>query len=337
MKFDWKKFCDDYGIPYVTKGPHTTAGNLSVKCPYCAQADSSERLGLKLDIRNPAWHCWRNDQHAGRNPRRLVQKLLQCSFADAQSIVDNQLVSTPEQEELEKATDALRLTRQIPTTVQAKPISVALQMPIEFKSLNQYATSTSRYGDLFMTYLAQTRGFGTDAPAVAKQFDLHYVLTGDFAWRLIIPFYTDHILVGWTGRDIRHKAKLRYRTEGNKRLIFNADKVTETHQTLLITEGPLDAIKLHHYGSSRGYATVATLGTAISPEQKPLLVQSIRKCKSAVILFDRDTLVTGMRLAEELEALSGRPVRSRYLADYKDPGEIPAWNVAEVCESMSIF
>jgi len=334
VKFDWKRFCDDYGIPYVTQGPHTTIGNLSVKCPYCANADSSEHLGLKLDIRDPAWHCWRNGQHAGRNPRRLVQKLLQCSFADAQSIVTNQLVATPEQEELDKATEAMRPKVHIHTRIKAEPESTPLQMPLEFKPLNDYARSTSRYGDLFVAYLAQTRGFGTDTPVVAKQFDLRYVLTGDFAWRLIIPFYVDNLLIGWTGRDIRRNAHLRYRTHGDKRLIFNTDAVAGA-KTLLITEGPLDAIKLHHYGIPQGYAAVATLGTAISPEQKPLLAQCIRKCESAVILFDRDTLVTGMTLAEELEALSGRPVRSRYLADYKDPGEIPAQLVVKVCEQMA--
>ncbi len=330
MKFDWKKFCTEYGIPYVTEGKHTTKGNINIRCVWCAQADSSEHLGLKLDIRDPAWHCWRNGQHAGRNPRRLVQKLLQCSFSDAQSIVNNQLVSTPEQEELDKVTDAMRPQIQIHNPIKVEPEPIALQMPLEFKPLNQYAASTSRYGDLFMTYLAQTRGFGADAPAVAKQFDLCYVLTGDFAWRLIIPFYVDHTLVGWTGRDIRHNPHLRYRTQGDKRLVFNADAISDG-QTLLITEGPLDAIKLHHYGSPNGYAAVATLGTSIAPEQKPLLARAIRKCKNAVILFDRDTLVTGMQLAEELEALSGRPVRSRYLAEYKDPGEIPAQHVLKVC------
>lgn len=332
MKFDWKRFCDDYGIPYVTSGPSTTRGNISIKCVYCGQADPSEHLGLKLDISDPAWNCWRNSQHSGRSPRRLVQKLLGCSYNDAMSVVVNQLVASPEQEELDRATDAMR-TSTLTKTKTPVP-AIILDLPAEFKPLNKHAQVVSRYGDMFIDYLAVNRGFGTDAVNVVNEFNLRYALIGEFAWRLIIPFYAKGQLIGWTGRDIRRNPKRRYHTRGNKNMIFNADSAQG--RTLLITEGPMDAIKLHHYGRTQGYAAVATLGTAITPEQKSILARIIRQCENAVILFDRDTLAAGMPLAEELESLSSRPVRSRFLREYADPGDIPPDAVLQVCEEVSV-
>ena len=330
MKFDWKKFCNDYRVPYVTQGTNTARGNISIKCPYCGQADSSEHLGLKLNVHDPAWHCWRNTTHAGRNPRRLIQKLLGCSFKNAQSVVDDQLVTTPEQEELEKATDAMR-SRNSTESLLPRSEPIDLTIPPEFRPLDH-----SHYGKLFLKYLSVTRGFGEDATAVGQYFNLYYALTGKFAWRLIIPFYAANRLIGWTGRDIRRDAKMRYRTEGNKRMIFNADAVV-SNCVLLIAEGPMDAMKLHYYGQHHGYAAVATLGTSIAPEQIPLLVRLIQRCKSAVILFDRETLALGMSLAEQLQALSGRPVRSRHLVEFKDPGDIPGHAVRQVCEAVSVI
>lgn len=341
MRFDWKLFCDTYGIPYVTHGPNTARGNLSIKCPYCGQADPSEHLGLKLDISNPAWACWRNTEHSGRSPRRLVQKLLGCSFEAAHSLINNQLDTAPEDLELEHAVNALRPGIAKAATPTEATSLLPLQMLPEFRPLHQHMSAT-RYTDMFLNYLAKDppegRGFGKDAAAVAEAFKLHYALSGEFAWRLIIPFYVNGVLFGWTGREVRNGTRHRYHSRGSKDIIFNMDAaVAPGVSTLIIVEGPFDAIKLHYYGQRTGYATVATLGVAVTVPQIEQLAKLVSQFKLSIVLLDREMLAAGLPLAAELSAISGHTVRTKFLTTYKDPGEVPPGVVPYLCESLSQF
>ncbi len=336
MRFDWKKFCDDYGVAYVTRGPNTVAGNLSVKCPFCGQADPSEHLGLKLDLKDPAWACWRNAEHAGRSPRRLVQKLLGCSFQTANEIISSQLDSSPEDSELDSAVDAIRSHQQI-TKPQPTTTYPIVQFPSEFKPLH-HNMHPSRYADMFLNYLAMTRGFGKDAESVAEIFKLHYALSGEFAWRLIIPFYQHQQLLGWTGREIRGSTRHRYHSRGSKDVLFNLDDALSAHvPTLIVVEGPIDAIKIHYYGRQHGYTAMAIIGVAVTPLQIAQLGKVVSQFERTVILFDREYLAGGLPLAAELEALSGGKVRAKFLTEYKDPGDVPPQVIPQLCESLSHF
>lgn len=320
MRFDWKRFCTENGIRFVTEGPNTARNHISVRCPYCSTADPSQHMGLKLDIADPAWGCWRNAEHRGRNPRRLVQRLLNCSFKRALAIVQEQQSPLDEFEEA-----AARLAPgNAPRPFQIVPGRV-LRLPGGSKPVGAVG-----YGKHFLAYLRDDRGFGSDAQAVSDTFRLHYNLAGEWQWRLLIPFYHEGVLVGWTGRDIRRDTKLRYRTmeDMSKDLIYNADAAiaaAEKGASLLwIVEGPFDAMKMHFYGLALGSAVVAVLGTAVTRPQVALLTRLLRQhFQNGVVMFDSD--MYAVALANELETLSGRPTKVQHPPEtFKDPGEMDA-------------
>ena len=91
---DWIRLFEANNIPWVSRGPNTKRGEVSIKCPWCGEDDPSEHLGISLDKEN--WGCLRSIRHRGRRPYALVQALLGCSYAQARIIVDQYSTSDPE-------------------------------------------------------------------------------------------------------------------------------------------------------------------------------------------------------------------------------------------------
>lgn len=338
MRFDWIQFLEAHRIPYVTRGHNVTRGNVAIRCPYCGGADPSEHLGLKLDPAQPYWNCWRNAAHRGRNPRRLVQKLLGCNWARAQEIVERQ------QRALVDAFDEVAARLKAPTPEPEATLRESEPWRKEFRPL----PGAGPYAAQFMRYLMEERGFGGDAAAVAERYRLHYCLTGEYAWRLILPFYdAEQRLIGWTGRAVRPGAALRYRTTRglSKAALYGeswAAHPSTDARLLLITEGPIDAMKLQFYGRPLGCAAVATLGTATTVEQLTRLVQIAGAyLGGAVVVFDADAALPALQLAETLGTFSPRPVRIGLKAlaaagagQRKDPGALTAAESRALCQEL---
>lgn len=315
MRFDWRAFCLEHNVLFVTSGPNTARGHISVKCPWCGQADPSQHMGLSLDRNNPAWGCFRNAAHRGRNPRRLVQRILSISFNEACRIVEVQREVTD--------VDGLeRSIRALSAAVAERRTEVCPAWPAEFKPI-----LGRTFGIEFRLYL-ERRGFsGTDVPVVCERYGLHYALTGDFAWRLIFPIHdADGRLLGWTGRDIRPKAWLRYRSSSPlpQRVLYNMHHAARSlGETLVVVEGPVDAIKVDFFGASLGIAAVATLGTALPRERRAALATFARRFRRVALFFDDDTLPEVTSLVPELSELVGNSVEL-WRPGLKDPGEMSA-------------
>ena len=291
-----------YHIPYITSGPNTARGNVSVRCPWCGSADPSEHLGLSLNVNNPVWGCLRNAKHRGRSPVRLVAKLLHLSYGAATELVD---CAAPPVDDFDAAIEKLRGGEDEPIRTKRRP---RLELPKTFRRLFD-----GSYGQRFIDYLSG-RGFH-DVLDVSHRYDLFYSLVGDFAWRLIFPVVQDGILIGWTGRDIREGAKLRYRASDDlgKDVLLSFHRLTDY---VIVVEGPVDALKIDYYGREFGVGGVATMGTAVTEKQKRLITD-IAKVVPTSILFDAGAEAQSLSLANETGA--------RWLSlpsGFKDPGEI---------------
>ena len=59
--------------------------------------------------------------------------------------------------------------------------------------------------------------------------------------RVIIPFYQDGVVVGFTGRKIK-PGKPKYLTDSQSGYVFNIDRQTEDREYVLVVEGQFDAI-----------------------------------------------------------------------------------------------
>ena len=94
--------------------------------------------------------------------------------------------------------------------------------------------------------------------------------------RLIIPFYYNKLIVGYTARTIKENFKPRYLSEQQPGYVFNLDHQTADRQFVVVCEGPLDAISIDG---------TAILGSQIKDTQNLLLKNLNREI---VLVPDRD-------------------------------------------------
>lgn len=353
-RFDWRKFCDKHHIPYVNSGPNVARNHLGIKCPWCAD-DPSEHLGLNLDVWNPVWGCLRNAAHRGRDPRRLVQRLLGCSYTQSLKLVQGEQAVVGD---LDAELQRIRLeyspaasspgagvyvghphTRQSPTEAINRPV---LRVAAGIRPL---LFNNGHYAPLFIEYLVG-RGFGLDVAEVVKTYDLHYSITGEFPWRLLFPIKDmEGNLRGWTGRDIRNNPTLRYKTTGQlaRELLFNEHQVWqrleagESLRRLYIVEGPVDALKMDYYGRADGCAALGVMGTGVAAEQMARLPTFIkhRGVTETVFLFDNPAArMLAFPLSRSLAEITGKVVVALNIPyEGKDPGKLTAGEVVAICRS----
>ena len=281
-------------------------------------------MGLFLDPSRPAWGCLRNAQHRGRHPAKLVAKLLGIAYGTAAALV--QSLDSP----IDSFEEAITSLKNGPGTLEARPAKTKVSMPGTFKSLTQAA-----YARQFLAYL-EGRGFGADSLDVAETYDLRYTLTGEQAWRLIFPIYDlAGMLVGWTGRSVGNGTPRYLASEGlGKEVVLGGFGVPD-NVILLVCEGPVDWIKMDYYGSPLGVSAVATMGTAYTNAQVEQLLELQKHVAKTFILFDREALSSQLRLADELEAHSKKPVRALQLPEpFNDPGQMTATAVRRFCSTL---
>jgi len=325
MYFDWKKFCDQRRIPYVTKGSNTARNHISIRCPFCGASDPSEHMGLHLDPRDPKWGCFRGASHRGRDPAYLVQALLGCTPAVARSLVDQQ---KPETDAFSETVQ--RLLYPQPTERRSTALR-ELRMPPEFKPL--FGSDTS-YARKFFRYL-RYRGF-EDVDDLAEQFDLRYCLVGRYRERLIVPFFDGGALVGWTGRAVLARTP-RYLTlspdEGalvDDSFVWQREWVRRGRGTLVIVEGPLDALKVDWYLPTRSPRVVTCLFGKPKARQVDFLIGAARQYERVVVALDADAYSDALALGAQLEE-SGARVAVPQLPE-KDPGSMSPAQILELME-----
>jgi hypothetical protein len=97
-----------------------------------------------------------------------------------------------------------------------------------------------------------------------------------FSNRLIIPFYKDGVIVGYTARAINSESNPRYLSEQQPGYVFNLDNQLNDREFVIVSEGPFDALSIDG---------CALLGAEIKDSQNWLLKQL---GKEIVLVPDRD-------------------------------------------------
>tara|TARA_B000000609_G_C24058769_1_gene285383 strand:- start:38 stop:772 length:735 start_codon:yes stop_codon:yes gene_type:complete len=103
--------------------------------------------------------------------------------------------------------------------------------------------------------------------------------------RLIIPFYYEDRIVGWTGRSIIDDKKPRYLTEVQPGFVYGLDEQGPNKIFCIVVEGQLDAI--HIDGCALGGSEIA--------DQQAMLLNRLQK--QIIVVPDRDK--AGSKLVEE--------------------------------------
>lgn len=326
--FEWIDFLDRNGIEYVTEGPNVAKNNINVHCPLCGAGDPSHHLGISLV--GPWWGCWRDPSHRGRSAARLIQLLLECSWEQAQRLAGE---SSALPDDILSAVEALLAP---PEESYTEPTH-SLKMPDEFLPFSQYRSA--RY---YRQYLAR-RGYSEKAiDGMTDDYGLRYCKEGPFGGRIIFPVFYEGKLVTWTGRSIFPSDTLRYKTltvdsdrakvlrlepaAGNISdfLLWYDEVAKAEYETLVVVEGPFDALRMRTLGESHALISTCFFTSAPSKRQVDLLLSVLPKYRKRYLLLDEGTLSKSLALKNEFDGvLSSTDLEVLYLPEgVKDPGEL---------------
>ena len=320
---DWIRFLEENNVHYVTRGPNTKKGEVSIQCPMCGDADPSEHLGVNLQ--SEKWGCHRDQSHRGKSARTLIKALLGCSSTQAGLIVKQYSHSDPDG--LEAALSVLEADSRGTINHEEDLVKLITQQKLgpQFHSFNQIKVRgiTRRFYD----YLGD-RGY--DNPMeVIQHYDLRCALTGRYKDRIIIPIRLNEELLGWTSRALgspRTAPRYLASNEDVKTTIFNYDELKEGGNRLFIVEGPFDAIRVDNFGRHMGVRATCTFGTSVTISQIALLRALVSKYDQAWVLFDKGAEGPAENLAEWVNRKTARLPHG-----CDDPGELTKNGLEWMC------
>lgn len=319
--FDWQGFLDGYGVHYITKGSNVARNHLSIHCPMCGAEDTSHHLTINL--LGKGWRCYRNSEHRGKNPARLIMAVLGVSRQEADRIAGNN-VYIPD--------DFMGAVKDALGGRKSEAGTRFLPMPDEFRPLDP----TRRSALPFVRYL-ESRGY--DARQIDEMHYRHemmYAVDGKQRGRVIFPIRYNDQLVSWTGRSIYKNEELRYKTLSTdpeverypalgpiSDFLLWHDDLLAGGETLVLCEGPFDSLRVRTLGRSYGVRSTCCFTAQPSEAQIDALYDIAPLYKRRVLLLDRGTLATAMRVTS---ALAGLGVVPRAVPRHvKDPGDFRLW------------
>ncbi len=284
---------------------------------------------MSINLDGEGWRCWKSPRdHVGRNPTKLVQKLLGCSWDIAKSITGVDAIHVPD-DFMGKVSSLMDPPK--------KQDNAPLVMPYEFKSFERGLPSSKP----FVNYLqSRKRGFTSEQISTLSQtYGLRYCTSGAYHGRVMFPIKYNYNLVTWTGRSMYEVEELRYKTlsvnaekaalEGYKPavraitdyLLWYDDLMTANANTLVLVEGPFDSLKVNVLGEDDGIAATCFFTMTPSDSQIDLLYELMPRFKRKYLLLDQGTLPMALGVITRLRPLG---IQLRQLPkQFKDPGEIP--------------
>lgn len=324
MAFDWLNFFDAQGIEYLTSGPNVSGKNVAIHCPWCGPEDQSHHLSVSTE--GAGYRCWRQHDHRGRNPTRLVQALLDCSWQHAALITGTDKYMGFDG--LSRVSTLLKGDAPIPERAK-------LKLPESFRP---FIVPKGR-NPVVKPYFDYLKGRGfSQLEALGRRYSLYFATQGPWKGRIIFAVYCNKKLISWTGRTIWRGVQPRYKAlTTNAELAMKMgvdpalgplpdyilwyDRLREAEgRTLYICEGPFDALKVAWLGRRYGIYATCIFTAEPSESQLDYLRDIAPNFKERFALLDQGTLAASMRLARSLSSvdvgIKGLP------KGVKDPGEL---------------
>ena len=299
---NWRNVLQEHGIPSIDRGPNVKRGELNIQCPFCASADPSKHMGLNLE--SGFWACWRNREHRGKSPVRLLVKLLGIPYWQARKIAGLTEESYADPDGFDAV--AARIMKRTGVEKVEHVRREFLKPDIEFEPLARNGSKR------FLRYMAEERQFGYEADYLFDMYGIMYAQRGPFKDRIVIPYFVDRELVAWTARAIG-PATIRYRDLERdaclipiKEMLYNYDCGRDGGKALVVQEGPVDALKVDMFGRSYGVRSVALSTNSISDEQIYMLDEIAPQFERVLVMMDMATelgIVASMRMKQDLGAI----------------------------------
>jgi hypothetical protein len=292
---DWRRLFTSLGIQWRDRGPNTRSGNVNIRCPFC-NADPSFHLAVSEEIE--AFICYRDSRHAGRSFIRLLMALRN-SRAQAISLLNGH-----------------------PGRAQA-PVA-PIEVRVQSRTDRLWNSFEGAHSQPFARYLQEQRGFANPY-RVIERYDLRSSNQGAWARRLLLPFRDlNNNIETWVGRAIDDARTPKYKMElsANPGAVYVPRKM---RATVILCEGPLDALKVAVATEDMDVSSIATAGKNVNTAK---LLRLRAACLGRNVLFVPDADVSIGERNRLLETLAGA-LNSNYIArlslpeDYKDPAGMP--------------
>jgi len=250
------------------KRKNTPSGWISFNAPCCG--DKRQRGGFIINGGDAvSYHCFNCGFKASWQPGRTISAKLNKLMRD---------LNVPDDTITQIRLEALRLnSTPITETKQLAPTFEERALPMDAKSLEEWSTWIELQGwenteqeliNVFC-YLRNVRHIDP------YSYPFYWTNKVGFKNRVIIPFYKDGKIVGWTARAT-NDAKPKFISEQQPGYVFNLDQQYQSKSFVIVCEGPFDAISIDG---------CALLGAEIKDSQNWLLRQL---GKEIVLVPDRD-------------------------------------------------
>jgi len=286
-----------------SKRKQTPSGWLSFNAPCCHHnghsVDNRGRGGL---ISNPdggiSYHCFncgfKASWQPGRNFSHKLRRLLQWMGAPDDIINKVALEVMRENEGVEAKTQIAQLPSFNTVPLPDDAVKIA-----DIPDYNENNIGFKHFLSVIQ-YMAD-RNLNLD------DTDYYWSPSLGYRDRLIIPFYFEGRIVGWTGRSILADKKPKYLTEVQPGYVYGLDDQRHTKVFAIVCEGQIDAI--HIEGCALG-------GSEISDQQAMLLN---RLQKQIIVVPDRDK--AGSKLVERAIDLGWSVAMPEWAPDVNDIGD----------------
>jgi hypothetical protein len=231
-------------------------------------ADRRQRGGIMIN-EGISYHCFNCGFKASWQPGRPLS-------VKAKKLLS--WLSVPDDLITKCSFEALRLKDDIPETyTNLLPTFIDKALPMGARPLKEWCENPPDELVPVLEYLIG-RGYNID------DYNWYWTDEQGFQNRLIVPFYYQNRVVGYTARLIRD-GKVKYISEQQPGYVFNLDRQDYNRKFVIVSEGPLDAICVDG---------VAVMSNEIGPQQKHLIS---RLQKEVVIVPDRDE--AGLKMIEQ--------------------------------------
>ncbi len=256
------------------KRKKTPSGWISFNAPCCQHngqsVDTRQRGGIIQEGENISYHCFncgfKASWQPGRNISYKFRNLL--TWLNAPDDVINKLALQVMQEN-----EGIQIKKNI------------VELPkFDTVDLPDNSIKIADIDDFDSHSLAVLEYIASRSLSI---YDTDYYWSSSLGYRdrLIVPFYFQREIVGWTARTIIPNKTPKYLSEQQPGFVFNLDEQHPKKVFVIVCEGPLDAIHIDG---------VALLGSEIK-DQQAMLINRLNK--DVIVVPDRDE--AGSKLVEE--------------------------------------
>jgi hypothetical protein len=211
----------------------TSGGWTSFNAPCCHNRgeghDTRLRGGIRIDNDGFVYHCFNCHFAAGWSPGKLLSK-------NTKSLFSWMGMSDSDVGKLNLA--ALKIKDDQPVFKKAMSLTLLeTKLPDDCLPIHQWIKEGIEDEDFVnvIDYIITDRGMTLD------MYNWHWSAASGYRDRVIIPFYHEGKIVGYTGRKIK-PGKPKYLTDSQSGYVFNLDAQTYDRKFVIVSEGQFDAI-----------------------------------------------------------------------------------------------